>query len=519
MWKLKIIKANARRLHDDEGGVTFIWFALLFTVIIALIGLALDVVAAMNLHSSQQEVADAAALAGARELDGTTGALTRARTAATTSLANTVSWSNDGSSSGSLCSGTPCPIDTVNFYMTLADLKSGTVTTSDKAAYIKVTTKRRSVIANFIRLVSRQSSVTATASAAANSRFVTCAPLQSYMCNPYETSGSKGDAATFLASGSVNIGDQFVLLQGSGSNPGNWGLIQPPGTSGNSRAVHSPFWSTQGTSSCTAYAPGQYVLQTAPGNSARAAVEGMNVRFDRMTNISGVDLTSAPIVISGYKVNGGTSGTSCSRTTSTWPSNSAPPQTNLCTEAAPSAKLTRCTTDTPGDYNNYIAKCNTSSGSCPLPRDRRFTQLGTSTGWGSMLKGTGAIGADLDAYWNNHHNGTRPSSLNTRYKIYEKEVDGTYPFKTPEREPAAPVCTSGLPAATTVDRRLINVAIVDCNYWGLSGRSDLPTTTVTLKMFMTEPATSEGEIYAELVGLSKANESGGPVHQIVTLVQ
>lgn len=516
MRTLNKIDAGGRRFRQDERGVVMIWYALMLTAIIALIGLAINAVAFMNLNSSQQEVADAAALAGANKLDGSSGARSRATTAATSSLGNSVSWSNDGASGAS-------PIATVKFYDTLAALKAGTPeSTSDQTAgFIKVTTENRSYIPDFLRVVTTRSG-TSRASAAASSQYLTCAPLQSFMCNPYEpVTGSTGDASSFMASGKVKIGDQFVLTQGSGSDPGNWGLIQPPGTSGNAETTHSPYWSAQGTSSCVVSLPGQNLRTTAPGNTAKNAVAGMNVRFDRMTSVAGVDLTSSPIAISGFNVAAGTeAGTSCSRNVSATPTGFT--QTNVCTDGKSKDKLDNCTgvIDQSANLANYKALCGASSptGSCPFPRDNKFTKLGSSTGWGSILKGDGVDPDALAAYWTNQHGSTATPTPATRWAAYQAEVKGEA-FRVSPLEAPTPQCKMGQSASATAERRLINVGIVDCRYWNLSGRSTLPTLTLSLKMFMTEPATTDGEIYAELVEVSEANQSGGPVKHIVKLVQ
>ena len=152
-----------------------------------------------------------------------------------------------------------------------------------------------------------------------------------------------------------------------------------------------------------------------------------------------------------------------------------------------------------------------------------FTQYASGKAFASALKGSGVNRDDLQAYWSNHHSGTLPAELTTRWQVYQQEVKdldsagvAAFTSASEAREPARPQCEKGLPAGGA-DRRLINVAVLDCDYWGIKGRSDLPVPTLTARFFMTEPAQADGSIFAELVDIMPVNASGGPVRQIVRL--
>ena len=501
-----------RQFHEDEGGAVFIWFTVMVGLVMGLVGLAIEGASLLNLNSSLQELADAAALAGAKDLNGAKGARANATSDATNYLANLPTWSNIAKSGAQ--------INTPKFYDTLSAAKSGAPESNSDltASFITVTTVDRGITTSFIRAISSSSTVNTNATATAVSTYVTCAPVQSFACNPWESSETNpGDASSWGTN--VNIGNMLKLVAGSGGAAGNWGLLQPPGTNGNPQNNQPPWWSAQGTSSCVALPISSIQTTTSPGNTASKAVSGMNVRFASPDNTSGVDSTSSPIVIDGYKVSGNVNTTACSTTTT-----SATPiangktfsQTNTCTDVA------SCTTLSSASYTAYDSYCGASpvAGSCPLPRDRQFSQLGVSGAWGSSVKGNGATPADLQAYWTNHHSGSLPNGITTRYQIYQKEVDGTALFTAASEAIAksAPQCTKSLPAGG-IDRRLFNVAIVDCSYWGMQGRSTLPVTTLTAKFFMTEPAQTDGSIFAELVSTNTVNSDGGPVHQIVQLVK
>ena len=78
----------------------------------------------------------------------------------------------------------------------------------------------------------------------------------------------------------------------------------------------------------------------------------------------------------------------------------------------------------------------------------------------------------------------------TRWQVYQLENAGakTFTNSSKRKKKAAPQCKDSLPAAD-LNRRVINVAIVDCDYWSINGGSnELPVTTLMAKFFMTEPA-------------------------------
>ncbi len=240
----------------------------------------------------------------------------------------------------------------------------------------------------------------------------------------------------------------------------------------------------------------------------------MNVRFDNPTG-SGNESLAAPVVIDGLTATG--TNYSC---------------TNSVSATPPSGSYTFQQTNVDATaYDNY---CNAAGpiGSCPLPRDRVLTNYGGTGGWQPSLIGAGPHPDDLNAYWANHHTGTRPAELNTRYKIYMAETLGTAAFTSGSEalEPHLPACTRS--TVGNADRRLIEVAIVDCNYWSINGASNtLPVITLVAEFFMTEPATSTtnprepvlpsdaGRIYAELVTTYQLNDPNGAVYQIVQLAR
>jgi hypothetical protein len=245
----------------------------------------------------------------------------------------------------------------------------------------------------------------------------------------------------------------------------------------------------------------------------------MNVRFDNPQN----QLTNAPapIVIDGFEHSSNANAASCANNVDVRNRGVIPfKQTN---EDAGVAYDQLCVVTTPASKRI----------SCPLPRDRTMANLGGNS-WSTSMIGTGANPTDLLAYWKNHHTGsTIPSfydtdkgmyvSTTTRWQVYQMENNrATYPsaaFTSDSIESSTPFCRDSTPAGD-IKRRLINVAIVDCEYWNIKGSShNLPVTTLMAEFFMTEPANSNGEIYGELVKTYQVNSAGSNLYHLVELVR
>jgi hypothetical protein len=313
------------------------------------------------------------------------------------------------------------------------------------------------------------------------------------------------------------------LVNGVGA-PGNWGLLVPPPPLSRNPHDQTPFWAESSVGTCTA---GNIQGNVRTGNVAKDAQDGMNVRFDSPI-ASGDESLSAPIVIDGFQSGG--SGFNCNRID---PNISQPPGSQgngvpatPCTGSnmptgCPSGGFQQADTN---NGSNYDTACgNSFPGSCPLPRDRVLTVVSTgNAAWSQVIMGNGPNSTDLTAYWTNHHSGGLPTGVTTRYQIYQLEASGTAAFTSASdtAEPHGPVCKK-----TTVgnaSRRLINVAVVDCNYWSINGTSQpLPPSYLLAQFFMTEPALSDGSVYAEFVGTTPAGpgNNNSIQHRIVQLVR
>ena len=74
---MKFPASQLRALHRDEEGAILVYVTLIILALVALLSIAIDGARILYLNSNLQEIADAAALAGAKELDGRADALER----------------------------------------------------------------------------------------------------------------------------------------------------------------------------------------------------------------------------------------------------------------------------------------------------------------------------------------------------------------------------------------------------------------------------------------------------------
>lgn len=542
-------RSVARDFVKDESGVALVWVSLFILVILGVIGLAIDGGRFFNLNSDLQHIADAAALAGAKELDGAQGARERAIVAATTALAENAphsAWSTDVSPDAIQIDMTLNP-PTFHYYdKSLAKI----VPAEDDAhaGYITVTTIWRGMRKSILSAVLPDQPNYTAAKATAKVEYSVCKPLQSFLCNPWEGDAVKRGAAANWKD-HVQRGYMFKLTSGSGDGGGgngSWGLIKPDDLSesdiaavnGNSMVkALTPFWAALAPQACTTKGVGVPETSVMTGNLASFAAAGMNVRFDiglkaenphRSTGLE----VAAPIVIKGWSPRGG----SCDNQVSATPDaglNCKFPAANpsgaayrdYCnatyTQWVPDTKLNPACSALTGGSKRI--------GSCPLPRDDTLIERQAKrTSWKSFVMGTGPNPDDLKAYWKNQHGsypwpwaaGDRP----TRYDVYLKELelmDGGF-FRSDSLEDPTPTCM----ATGEASRRIINVAIVDCDYWEIQGNSNpLPAVTTVARFFMTEKANDEGEVYAEYIDSYEASSVGGPntagsvVNQTVKLVE
>ncbi len=281
--KSRLLSLFSNLGKDEDGGV-LIYFTVMLPVIVGMIGLALEGGQFHHLNSDLQELADAASLAGAAELDGANDAITRAIDKATNLLSNDPHWSNVAKSGAQ--------ITTPTFYSNISSNGDTVTTDPTQATYIKVTTVTRQVQPAFLAAIGAGSIAGTSASAVAGSNTVACNVQPLMLCNPYEGTSefhaTPGQLFEFVPAGG-----------GSGLSPGDFALVDPSGQSNSSAKDIRNLLAAATPNFC-------YVdnVSPRPGQVTQDVNDGINVRFDEppqgaAKNDPSFDQTPAPDVIKG----------------------------------------------------------------------------------------------------------------------------------------------------------------------------------------------------------------------------
>jgi Flp pilus assembly protein TadG len=416
------------KLAKDNDGNVAIFLTLTLPVIIGMIGLVLDGGALYNLNSDMQDLADAAAIAGAAELDGASDAITRATDRAENLLNNDPRWSNVTRSG--------LQILTPTFWSKLDPFNGDTPASGPgNAKYIEVTTVNRERAVSFLAAVGATTNAQTSASAVAGSTTVACNVQPLMLCNPYEANDPPED---FHAT----AGELFHFKQkGStgGFSPGDFGLLDPPGvTSGVGAKTIRDLLAQQSPNFC-------YVNEVSPrpGQIAGDVADGINVRFDLTPNgpTDGLDQTPALNVIKGIRPKD---------STKTCKFNGTNYQSDGETETPPNSNV-----------SDYMLP-----GATPA----------STTSIGILSLGTTMDTVAANKYWNYHHGADWPQNM-TRFQAYCQELgqgnncqgQNTKPlWDRANKENPDPQCAPDPPCPNPTcpppdyKRRLISVAVINC---------------------------------------------------------
>ncbi|MER8997400.1 pilus assembly protein TadG-related protein [Mesorhizobium australicum] len=427
-----------RAFWNDQRGVAMILVAIMIPVLIGFSLLAFDMSRATGLHQQLQKGIDGLALAAAAELDGRSDSITRADRAVTTLLANQTLYSELGAGH------TLAVADVTIKYLTGIPASDETTLTSDgvdangvnwastdpKLVSLAEVTINASGLAKGAgafatifpaSLVGSKDTMDIRAQAVAGFVQSICETVPIFMCNPFETtdpSTSKTIQQAF-ASGDT-YGREFRILKvDSNPGPGNFGLLQ--------NGLNSIQDGMAMGSAGTCYTRDS--LTTKTGVTFGQVNTGLNVRFDlyqgSLKNKTDLGYRPASNVRKGAKNN-------CNKY------DVAPPASAL-----------------------------------PLP---------PGTGYDATKGMTQPI-ADQgfwSSYWSVNHGGTYPgtavkpltnptgdmSKPASRYDVYNYEIANDRvkdQSPNPTKERGTPSCYKGDLTKADPSRRLINMAVVDCN--------------------------------------------------------
>ncbi len=484
-----------KRFRKDREGAVLVYVSVGMTVLIAMVGFAIDFARVQSLHSELQDAADAAALAAATQLDGNPGAQARATAAAS----GTALVSNTHGTSGS---DPAVSIESINFYPTLPasdDDPLGATTDDDRLSeFVEVVTAPVAHTNLFLPLpgITKTRQMTATAVAGQEAQICRVTPLA--ICNPAERDGNTG--APF------NVQDWTgtqIMVRMTGANsqwaPGNFGLLDTPDEGQSAPALAHMLAAVDGADKCFSTR-----LNTRPGQVASIR-NALNTRFDMyggphfQNAANDPDYPPASNVTKGYIGNppgnggGGNGGGGQSTTTQLCNGNFSAP-------GAPTA--------------------------LGMPRDSNMVAPDNDVRFGNSEW-------DCESYWDvNHPSDPYPSGCTSaatvsRYSIYELENSASGnipgPSTTGSAENGAPVCYSGS-GTPTPERRLINFAVMNCVEHNVRGNETGVPAEAFVRAFMTEPAgepTSSGNnnfaVYLEVVDVLEPGANNGPLREYVEI--
>jgi Flp pilus assembly protein TadG len=548
---------------EDTSGVILPYAALMLVVFVGLMGLALDSGRQVSLQTQMQSIADAMALAGARELNQQDGAQGRSTSAMNTLVANGLTAMGY---SGSIT-------HSVAFYSALPAANSGfggTAATSDiDAKFVAVTVAPVTLRSTFM-----PSSLTADAQAIAgftSQAFCDIPPV--FICNPYEQGGmndSEATAALRTALSNVTTQRKQLRLDPTKTGPGQFGYLVPPDSCNGANCLED--WIAKAKPK-TCYQTASVSLNTGFKNSV---TDAFNVRFDMYSGNLKKDANDsayAPAinVRKGYQ----TTGNVCS------PTKPSPYYTTLPGQTAsliPNSTIIAAT----GDTDNTNKNCNKTPNPCILTnvQSNVVTQVqawlatgsphisgqfipvgalvvaagaGTLTldqavtgkkaavtltiGWptSGLPMDTNLVGNsdtfgngqwDCDSYWKINHPGVDvPADLVakgacsdpagttvSRYDVYRSEIDNglhtafSWPgSRAAGGESGAPLCApAGVDASDTqTDRRLIFAAVINCLAQGPfppGANADNVPVAGFGKFFMTQPVGADPNTPSAVIG-------------------
>ena len=462
-------------IRGDRGAVA----PLVAIAIIAIVGmgaLAWDVSRAFALRAELDAAVDAAALAGASQLDGNAGAIDRAIAAAKGAIVQ----------NAQRLANSP----EANVVIRDADIQFMTSITASPRVYLDKTLSSSSTSANFIQinlsnnqrllglvtgrvLSTMNFQVNAHAVAGYGSALCKVPPL--VVCNPLETSSIRD----FDPNQHIGKGITLKSEPGRTWGPGNFGYLSVTGSDGIKEAMGrvSPQIQCFGTT-----------VETQPGN-VNAADQYFNTRFGYYQGSANSKSSDPEYMPSQNTITG---------------------RGNACTASLPT--YTSCGSGTPAAMGLPRDCCGYGSGSCSGPPN----PLGDGDWERSVYKAVNHSASVYPTDWNSYGPapvGSIPTP--TRYQLYKWEntliaAGSTGEFSNNASDSYGASCYTGSPApipARTPDRRTISVVVANCKFDDVTGtaidfngRTDLRPIAY-MDIFLTEPVDLSGTGASERLGM------------------
>ena len=503
-------KETDKRVLKDERGAVAVSYALALTGLIAIMGVGFDYARVMGMDSELQNGADQAALAGASQLDGETGACSRASAAIVNLLTNRSVLTSD-SNTVTIPSETAC--DATGQIRFWQDEDKNTAATADSNAnFVEVFVDVRTVDYAFLPITGyiTSSDMSGVAMAGLESAICKVPPLM--ICSP---------DPTVSVINTLTRGDG-VRVTGQGGNswaPGDFGFLEV-GQTQLEDLVRALAYDSSGLD-C---APIDGGTDPETGN-AQQLFDAINTRFDIEPVTTGAGTTLGPcttgscppaanVIKDLVKPSNATNGNTCRIHNQGW---QLPP---VSERFSPHSRADLFAAGKNPDVRNAETVSENVVTAMGLTRDlchyNSFAQACSAVNGGYSDKfgnGRWAIGDYFQ-----HIHGVAPVDVNwTRYETYLWEIaQDNMPqnIGTPLRQFGRPLCLPG--TSPSIDRRILTVAIVK-NCDALRGGSTSVEVDEWVDMFMVEPIVDDTDeinngrvrdgVYLEYIG--EASVGGG----------
>ena len=516
MTKIKLLlKYGLKKFWASETGGVLIYFAFGLPMLLGAMALSIDLGRAFILNTELKDFSDAAALAGAAELDGRNGARVAAELAARSGLSGTLvnvqAFATDGSGPNIQIEPGPngvvflrnLPADGTDFTV------NDTATTDANARFIFVSVVNRNVRSGLSRALGVIPDFDTGAKSIAGFASVVCRIPAMMMCNPLEDGTYAGttlgcdlnDAHYGPPSGGLEagwvehetciMGAQVLMKtagQGAGYNPGEFGLLDPP--IGNQGAKNvAEMIATAGPAFCI-----QNSADLRTGQAMGPVVNALNVRFDMYNQMfsggkNNSDYRPALNVVKGHTGNG------CGSSDAEDLTVAHPYPRDTCFAAG------TCYDNRFGDGNWYTDTAGVpetepywavNHPGMSVPADYHPTAPGLADGMTRHEVYRHEI--EVAGIPNNENNPNPPYNNAGENANPECFMNGVYnPDDIPD--PTNDVDTVGI---NETDRRVIVMAVVNCREYqlaegGIQGSEEDVPTIGFIKLFLTEPICKPGE--------------------------
>jgi len=493
------------RLGKETTGSVAPTVALSLIGLIAAGGLAFDYARMAAMDTELQNAADQAALAAASQLDQKAGACSRAALAASAMVRNDTLFANDGSAiTISVANeGTCDATGSIRFYQDKAKTTAADADSNANFVQVQVATRRANYA--FTAIISAMfQDLTAYAYAGLDSAVCKVPPLM--MCNP--TPGVNFDPDDYRGAGL-----KLVLGGNNAWAPGAFGYLDVGQANNGTPDQRAAMAYNNPALSCASVSQGD--VDTGLSSTVFDAV---NVRFDMFQN--------------------GWANNTCANSATCSPARNTTKDVVQAESGASSCGYTNNTTGwhLPADADQYVASNADGDDSTVVhmgyPMDICHYPLG---GGGCTRLGNGNWRPDI--YFKTNHEGLSLSDGSnwqtvtgltadaSRYDFYQWELTSSnLPDVTrgSKRQRGAPVCNTTTPSGSTLDRRVVVVAVAD-NCSELSGGSTGVNIGAWAEVFLTMPAgiarTAAGitssELYVEIIKEAEPSGNGSTTAQLI----